>query len=194
MADRIVESDLQEVPEIPAMLEQVLIFALDEGKEKMEQGGEVVPFTTLAVKGNLFIETHPGECTDECFALARHTVEGARGADAYSFCYDGYVDTDEGTKDALISEGGIPGEDKGYAICYLYTVNGDINSEETPEIVFDNDPRYIGPAPNFMSRLKMSDNYSDEEINKQYTEEIDSSDEVCFDNESDFEAEEISLE
>ena len=98
MADRTVENSSEEVPEIPEMLENVLLFALDEAKEKMEEGAELVPFTTLVVKENLFIESHPGDSSEECYNLAQHTVEGARGADAYAFCYDGYVETvdDEG--------------------------------------------------------------------------------------------------
>ena len=55
MADRTVENSSEEVPEIPEMLENVLLFALDEAKEKMEEGAELVPFTTLVVKENLFI-------------------------------------------------------------------------------------------------------------------------------------------
>ena len=38
MADRTVENSSEEVPEIPEMLENVLLFALDEAKEKMEEG------------------------------------------------------------------------------------------------------------------------------------------------------------
>ena len=164
MADRIVEDSVTEVPEIPETLEKVLLFALDEAKEKMESGEEVVPFTVLIVKDNLFIETHPGDSADECFALAAHTVEGARGADAYAFCYDGYVDTDAGTKDALIAEGGIPGEDEGVAICYLYEAEGD-------EPVFESEPAYVGPAPNFMADLKDPLDYDDDEIDEWYLED-----------------------
>ncbi len=40
MADRTVENSSEEVPEIPEMLENVLLFALDEAKEKMEEGAE----------------------------------------------------------------------------------------------------------------------------------------------------------
>ena len=39
-----------------------------------------------------------------------------------AFCYDGYIETDDGVKDALIAEGGVPGADEGYAIAYLYEV------------------------------------------------------------------------
>ena len=67
MADRTVENSSEEVPEIPEMLENVLLFALDEAKEKMEEGAELVPFTTLVVKENLFIENHPADSAEECF-------------------------------------------------------------------------------------------------------------------------------
>ena len=116
MPDRVVESSDVEVPEIPEILEKVLLFSLEEAKEKMTQGADVVPFTALVVKENLFLENHPGESADECFAFARHTVENARGAEAYALCYDGYVEVDDETKDALIAEGGIPGEDEGMAV------------------------------------------------------------------------------
>ena len=164
MADRVVESSETEVPEIPETLEKVLVFALDEAKEKVSQGADVIPFTTLVVKENLFIESHPGDSAEECFEFARHTVEGARGAEAYAFCYDGYVETDAGTQDALIAEGGIPGEEDGFAIGYLYTEDGD-------EVTFEADPAFIGIAPNFMGDLKDAALYSDEEIEARYLDE-----------------------
>lgn len=170
MADRVVENTETEVPEIPETLEKVLLFALDEAKEKMTQGADVIPFTTLVIKDNLFIESHPGESAEECFAFARHTVEGARGAEAYAFCYDGYVETDAGTQDAMIAEGGIPGEEEGFAIGYLYTLDGD-------EATFENDPAFIGAAPNYMADLKDAEQYGDEEIDEKYLDEEGAEDE-----------------
>ena len=162
MADRVVDTDSQDVPEIPEMLERVLLFALDEGKQKMLAGEDVVPFTSLVVKDNVFIETHPGNNPEECFNYARHTVQGARGADAYAFCYDGYVETDAGTKDALIAEGGIPGADEGFAVSYLY------EPKEGAAPVFESEPAYVGTAPNFMVALKEASEYSDADIDSKY--------------------------
>lgn len=71
MADRNIENASTEVPEIPDELERVLVFALDEAKEKIEGGEDVIPFTTLVVKDNLFIESHPGDSAEECFEAAR---------------------------------------------------------------------------------------------------------------------------
>lgn len=167
MTDRVVEMDEAEVPEIPEVLERIMLFALDEAKEKIHQGADVIPFTALVVKENLFIETHPGNTAEECFADAKHTVEGARGAEAYAFCYDGYIETDAGIKDALIAEGGIPGEPEGMAIGYLYSV-----VDGKP--LFESEPAYIGEAPNFMSELKEADDYAEEEIDEKYADdEID---------------------
>ena len=86
MADREVENSSEEVPEIPEVLEKVLLFALDEAKNKMSQGADVIPFTTLVVKDNLVIESHPRDSAEECFNFAKHTVRGARGAEAYALC------------------------------------------------------------------------------------------------------------
>ena len=164
MADRDIENDSQEVPEIPEILEKVLLFSLDEAKEKMSQGAEVIPFTALVVKDNLFIESHPGETAEECFNFAEHTVKGARGADAYALCYDGYIDTDDGQKDALIAEGGVPGEDEGFAVGFLYAIEGE-------EPVFEDEPVFIGAAPNFMGSLKDASEYGDDEIDEKYLED-----------------------
>lgn len=168
MADRIVENDSEEIPEIPEILEKVLLFALDEAKQKMSQGADVIPFTSLVVKDNLFIETHPGDSPEECFNYAKHTVKGARGAEAYALCYDGFIDTDDGMMDALIAEGGIPGEDIGFAICYLYEID-----EASGQINFEDEPAYVGEAPNFMCDLKDAVEYADEEIDERYLEEVE---------------------
>lgn len=165
MADRTVESSDVEVPEIPEILEKVLLCSLEEAKEKLAGGADIIPFTSLVVKENLFIENHPADSAEECFALARHTVEHARGALAYSFCYDGYVEVDEGSRDAVIAEGGIPGEETGYAVGYLYEM------DEDGKVTFEEEPAYIGEAPNFMADLKDSEAYTDEDIDEKYLEE-----------------------
>lgn len=165
MTERMVESSVDEVPEIPEILEKVLLFSLDHAKGKMESGEDVIPFTSLAVKETLFMESHPADDEQGCFNLAQHTVQHARGAEAYSFCYDGYVDLDEGTHDALIAEGGVPGADKGFAVGQLYTVDDEGN------LKFESEPVYIGPAPNFMIALRPADEYGDDEIDEKYRED-----------------------
>lgn len=148
MAERVIDAPVDEVPEIPEVLEHALVYSLDQAKAKLSAGESVVPFTALVVKDNLFIENHPGDSEDECFKLARHTVQHASGSNAYVLCYDGYVDLDDGTHDALIAEGGVPGADEGFAVGYLYT------QAEDGSVSFEAEPVYIGPAPNFMFTLE----------------------------------------
>lgn len=173
MADRNIENDSQDVPEIPEELQRVLVFSLDEAKEKVEAGEDLIPFTALIVKDNLFLESHPGDNAEECFEAAEYTVRGARGAGAYAFCYDGYIETDDGVKDALIAEGGEPGADTGHAVAYLYTVDDNGN------YVFEAEPAYIGEAPNFMEALKEPVAYAEDEIDEKYTAADDEADECC---------------
>ncbi len=167
MADRTVENPGTEVPQMPEILERVLLYAIDEGKQKMETGDEITPFTCLVVHESVFIETHPGKEAQECFTLAQHTVQGARGASAYAFCYDGYIETSEGVKDAIISEGGIPGDADGYAIGLLYTVGPDGKPQ------FNDSPSYIGKAPNFMDNLRDATEYAEGEIDARYTDVLE---------------------
>ncbi len=164
MADRVVENSSDEIPEIPEVLEKVLLFSLNEAKEKLSQSQEVVPFTCLVVKDNLFIENHPASTVEACFNAARHTVEHAQGAQAYSLCYDGYVEIDEGSKDAIIAEGGVPSADNGFAIGYLYEL------DEDGKPTFEDEPAYIGPSPNFMIALRPAGEYADAEIDEKYIE------------------------
>ena len=145
MAERVVdpENDIP-VDDIDDVLKTVIVSVLNEAADKMEAGEIVVPFTGLAVKENLFIETHPADTVEECFLKARQEVQGARGATAYAFCYDGYLDSDDGPVDALIAEGGLPGEEEAYAFGYLYDDSG-----------ISRDIIYVGTAPNFMEKLKL---------------------------------------
>ena len=79
MAERMVDPEANAPEEdIDDVLKTVIRAVLDEAATKMEAGEEVIPFTGLAVKENLFIETHPGDDVEECFLAARREVEGAR--------------------------------------------------------------------------------------------------------------------
>ncbi len=162
MADRVVESSDKEVPEIPDLLERVLVYVLSEARGKLEAGEEVAPFTALAIKDKLFIETHPADQVEDCFKLAEHTVKNARGAEAYGFCYDGFIELDDQTVDALIAEGGVPGDSDGFAVAFVYTAS------EDGSITFEDTPTYVGPSPNFMGGLMSPDDYRESELDSKY--------------------------
>lgn len=146
MVDRVVTNDNAQVPDIDENLEAVLLYALNRAREQIDAGEEMVPFTALAVGETLFMESHPAESAEECFNQARHTVQGAQGATCYALCYDGYIDTSAGQQDALIAEGGLPGQLEGHAVGIVYTESGD-------DITFSDEVIYVGNAPNFMMGL-----------------------------------------
>ena len=141
---------------IPGVLESVLRYCLKDASERMLKGEQVVPFSALAVKDKLFMEEHEGDSVADCFNSVRKTVAGARGADAYGFCYDGYIDLEGGKRgDCLIAEGGVPGAEYGHAIGLPYTIDDDGKPD------FVEEPIYVSKSLNYM--LHAVDEEEDEE-------------------------------
>ncbi len=124
----IVEIDSEETSEqtLDEVLEKVLFFALDEAVQKQEQGGVVVPFTVLVKGDDLCIENHPGDTVEECFDSAEMTVfKNAFMVDAYVFCYDGFIDLDDGEHDAIILEAATKDDEEAQAYAFTYVEEGD---------------------------------------------------------------------
>lgn len=160
MAEREVDPNITEVPELDETLVKVLQYVVQEGRERYDKDGDFAPFTAVAVKDTLIIETMEGEEPDELYKMARHTVQNISGADAYAFCYDGYLNTDAGEKDAIIAEGGVPGEHEGAAVGLVYEEKEEGGREYFTPIA------YIGVAPNFMeftAEVKPLDEDEDED-------------------------------
>lgn len=149
MADReIDQAAMPEVPNMPNELNHVLVYALNYGRDLVNDGKMIIPFTVLLIGDKPFLRHHEGASTTQCYQMAQHEVEGARGAQAYALCYDGYLETSDGPMDCIIAEGGVPGADTGYAIGYLYSLDED----GKPKIATT--ASFIGKAPNFMKDLK----------------------------------------
>ena len=134
---------------IPQVLEGVLRYCLKDASERMEKGEQIVPFSALAVGETLFMEEHPADDPAESFSAAKRTVENARGALAYGFCYDGYIEVGARAvkRDCLIAEGGCPGEPYGHAIGLTYKV------DSQGKVEFDEEPIYVGNSLNYMLSL-----------------------------------------
>lgn len=151
MSENTVDTEVNEVPEFDEELESLLIQVLEEAQQRMEQGEQVPPFTSAIVGDSLFTETHEGT-TEECFASAKDAVLNAAGARAYAFCYDGFIDTDEGEKDAIIAEGGTAGAPCAYAVGLMYETN-----EEGEITGFDEEVVYIDETENFLADVQPVD-------------------------------------
>jgi hypothetical protein len=108
------------------ILERVILYALEQGTEKLEQSGDFDPFTILIEGEELFIEEHPGESEEQSYASARRTVyQMERLCNAYVFCYDGYVTLEDGTSDALVVEYANKGDEQAQIIVRMYHLHDD---------------------------------------------------------------------
>jgi hypothetical protein len=127
------------------LLEKVAFYAFDQAQLRLEQSGYVEPFTILIEGDNLLVENHPGEDAAECFESARRTVYVMQSKiSAYVFCYDGYVELDEGTRDAIIVERASKGDEMGEALAMMY-------SEDDDSLVFEDEIYCLGEGPSFFN-------------------------------------------
>ena len=68
------------------------------------------------------------------------------GARMYAFCYDGYIDTDEGDKDAIIAEGGMAGDEQAVVVGMMY------DADENGAVAgFSDEIVYIAESENFLA-------------------------------------------
>ena len=134
--------------EMSENLEKVACFAFDEAAEKLRQAGNFEPFTILLIGENIHIETHPGDTVEQCFDSAWNTVAKSPSAtEAYVFCYDGFVETDDDPEaDAIIVECADKDADFANVLCKLYTVtDGDYDIDEQIAFLDVTDSMFFEP-------------------------------------------------
>jgi len=106
--------------------ESAVFFALDEAATKIEDEGSFDPFLVILQGEELFVEDQEGEEEEEIYESARQTLyQMELLADAYVFCYDGYVDLDEGTHDAILVEWARKGSASAQVLAWLYKDHDD---------------------------------------------------------------------
>jgi len=123
--------------------DHVVFYALDQAVEMLEEADGFTPFTIVVRGEELFIEEHPGDDGEECYASAQKEVfRMALISEAYAFCYDGFVDLDDGQKDAIIVERARKGDEVAEVIVKIYEKHGD-------HYHFDDTLYNLGDAPSF---------------------------------------------
>ena len=152
------EQDVDEV-EIPDIVAQMFAFAADEAKSRIEAEGPLAPFTATLVRDTVYFDTFSGETPEEIYEAAAQKIVEMDGATTYAFVFDGWIEGDEGEEnaDAVILEGGVPGDSAGYAVCLRYTVNDEGAYEFAEHLEF------VGDAPNYMEFLSEPDPWDPEE-------------------------------
>ena len=133
--------------EMDEILEKILFYALDEAKQKIEAGEEMPPFTVIVEGDNMFVENYPEETDpDACRANAKANVKSASSfASHYVFCFDGFLDTDQGQIDAVIVECASNDMENAYVIGLLYHYHDE-------EVHFEAQPAYIDDTETFFDR------------------------------------------
>lgn len=143
---------------IPDMLEQILLFAIQEAKDRLAEDGEFSPFAATLVRDVMYFDSIVGETPDEMYEKAEQLITGLDGITGYAFCYDGWMD-DEKT-DAIIVEGGLPGDAMGVAIGNPYTVDEAGNYEFSEEVLF------LGETPNYAESLNPVDDWNPQSVDE----------------------------
>lgn len=142
------ENELIEI-DFPEDVQKVLFYSIDEATKKIETGEELVPFTMVLAGEDLFMDSHPVDEVDECFASARQAINAiAHIADAYVFCYDGYIETEDGDHDMLIAEVGMKGEEKGVAYGLIYELELPETEDGNVSAAFDEGLLLLGDTDN----------------------------------------------
>jgi len=129
--------------------DKVVLYAFDEARQKLEQAGAFEPFTVILAQEQLYVESHQGDSAVECFNSARRTVQQmADLADAYVFCYDGYVTLEDGVHDALVAERAAKDDELAEAFALVYTIE---DGEADGALAFEEDVCGLGEASSLFS-------------------------------------------
>lgn len=149
------EEELLEL-DLPEDVQKTLFYSIDEATKKIATCEELDPFTMVLAGEDLFMDTHPIDEVEACRASAAEAVNSiAHIADAYVFCYDGYIGNEEGEYDMLISEVGIKGAGQATAYGLLYEIEIS-EDEDAPIVTFDEGLVLLGPSDNLFDPKAIS--------------------------------------
>lgn len=116
--------------------QQAMTLAFDEARQRLSSIGMYDPFTVTVVDGGLEVNDHPASSPTE----VRESVKMLLAQDmpeAYVFCYDGDVETDDGTLDCIVAEIADRGNPEAHILVLLYTKDED-------GFTFEADYAYVG--------------------------------------------------
>lgn len=153
MLEREVKIEGVDVSDIEDELVENLIYAIEEGKKVLlsaTKGESFAPFSAIVIDDKVYLQPYPQETPEESFDLAEKTVRESCDLKTYAFCYDGFIETEEGKRDAIIAEGGLGGSKVGHAIALIYEQNC-ASDDEDVTYEFPGNIFYLGLAPNFCS-------------------------------------------
>ena len=123
------------------VLDRSILYAFEQGSEKLCQSQGFNPFLVLIKGEELFIEEQPAESEADSYASARRTIfQMDKICASYIFCYDGYVTLEDGDSDALVVEYASREDEAAQVIVRLY-------HEHDGHYHFDDGLYAVGDAP-----------------------------------------------
>lgn len=114
-------------------------YAFKEAQEYLNSGIGIAPFTVTVVDDAFEVDDHSANAEDEVYEsvkmlLAQTMPEG------YALCYDGFAETDDGRRDAIVVETANRGDVTAYALVMMYSC-------ENGRYIFDGSYGYAGLRP-----------------------------------------------
>lgn len=142
--------------------------AFDEAQQYLTANGGFQPFTVTVVDEGLEINTHEGDTPE----AIRESVKGLLAVDmpeGYALAYDGYIETDDGTLDAIIVEVAERGASKADALAVIYTAETDGTYTFEPSYGYIGTEAQLYPAGTkpIVSGLAALDEDGDEGVEEQ---------------------------
>ncbi len=163
------EGDLVEL-EMEENIQKILFYSLDTAASKLAENGSFDPFTTILAGEDVFVNSYPNGEDIDYYELAAQSVNViAHLAEAYVFCYDGYIELADEEIDAIIAEVGKKHEDQafGFGLAYGYSEDGSFYTDEgmanlgEVENLFD--PELVEEAEMIQAAYQQSQLEEDEE-------------------------------
>lgn len=162
------DAELMEV-ELSEDLQKILFYAFDEAVGKLESRDGLIPFTVTLAGDDIYVDCY--DDPDKCMDLARESVNIiAHIANAYVFCYDGFIELEDGTEaDMVIAEIGEKGSDVALAFGLVYEVGGDGNIQydealiELDEVANLFDPEAVAAAEAIAAAAQIAEDDDDDE-------------------------------
>jgi len=107
-------------------VERAVFYSLDEAAQKLEEQGDFDPMLIIVQGEEIHVDEPDGDDEETIIAAAQKTVyQMAKVADAYVFVYDGFVDLDDDSSDAIIVEYARKGDSEAQVLAWLYAGHDD---------------------------------------------------------------------
>ncbi|MBE6469365.1 MAG: hypothetical protein E7001_05330 [Coriobacteriaceae bacterium] len=120
-------------------LRVALDHAFEDARACLVRDGGVMPFTVICTSDGFEVHDHPGDDVDETCNSVK-TLLAQEVPEAYVFSYDGYLDLDEGRRDAIICEMARRGDAAAERLALRY------ERDEEGDLAFDDEIVSVGRA------------------------------------------------